>query len=228
MENITIFGDGYMDETVDINNYPENFLDNLKFLGDVLPFIGSYPIYKLYEYGIIGENVKFDFTFLQDFNECMKNYDVITIIPLTTYTILFEYRIEKGKNHNYFGINGSYEKYLNHLIDGIKKINLSEIDFNDVLKFDSSNAEKILTTKKIKVVNLKSNQKKLCIKEENIINYLLHILPQYLTDNVKLNSSILNIIRDDEEDEISFNFRNLVWDKSHQYLNDIKTKNQFI
>ncbi|WP_260915644.1 hypothetical protein [Aliarcobacter butzleri] len=75
---------------------------------------------------------------------------------------------------------------------------------------------------------MKSNQKKLCIKEENIINYLLHILPQYLTDNVKLNSSILNIIRDDEEDEISFNFRNLVWDKSHQYLNDIKTKNQFI
>lgn len=229
MKNITIFGNGFgkgiVDENVDMWYYSENDCLNPKFLGNVFPFIGRYPIEKFYEYGIMGESEKFDFIFVQQFNEYMKKYNVITIIPLTTYSVFFEYVTKKGKKIDYFGINDRYEKYLNHLLDGIEKIDLSKIDFIDVLKFDLSDEEKILTTQKIKIVNLKSNQKKLYIHENNVINYLLHILPQYLPDNMKLNSSIFDVI-DYDEDEIFFKFRNLVRDKSYQYINDIKTKNQ--
>ena len=56
MENITIFGDGYMDETVDMLYYSENDIANPKFLGNIFPFIGRDVIEKFYEYGIMGEN----------------------------------------------------------------------------------------------------------------------------------------------------------------------------
>ena len=219
MENITIFGDGYMDETVDMLYYSENDITNPKFLGNIFPLIGRDVIEKFYEYGIMGENKIDDFDFLENLNEFRETYEIFNIIPLTSYTILIGYWFKRKKYIGYLSNAGRYKKYITSLINGINRINLSEIDFNDVLKFDSSNTKKIMDTKKIKDVNN--------ISVENIINYLLHILPQYLTDNVKLDSYIFNILNKDE-DEISFNFRNLVWDKSHQYLNDIKTKNQFI
>ena len=49
MENITIFGDGYMDETVDMLYYSENDITNPKFLGNIFPFIGRDVIEKFYE-----------------------------------------------------------------------------------------------------------------------------------------------------------------------------------
>ena len=224
MENITIFGDGYMDETVDMFYYSRNDFTNPKYLGNVFPFIGRDAVEKFYEYGIMGESKEDDFVFLQKLNVFRESYEILSIIPLTTYTILVEYWFKGKKYIGYFGLDGCYKKYLNQLMNGIKKIDLSKNDFNDVLKFDSSNAKKILTTKKIKVVNLNSNQKKLCIKEENIINYLLHILPQYLPNNVKLKSSVFDVINYDKDD-ISFEFRNLLWDKAQQYIKKIRTKN---
>ena len=91
MENITIFGDGYMDETVDMLYYSENDITNPKFLGNIFPFIGRDVIEKFYEYGIMGENKIDDFYFLKNLNEFRETYEIFNIIPLTSYTILIRY-----------------------------------------------------------------------------------------------------------------------------------------
>ena len=88
MENITIFGNGFgkgiVDENVDMWYYSENDCLNPKFLGNVFPFIGRYPIEKFYEYGIMGENKIDDFDFLENLNEFRETYEIFNIIPLTS------------------------------------------------------------------------------------------------------------------------------------------------
>ena len=76
MENITIFGDGYMDETVDMLYYSENDITNPKFLGNIFPLIGRDVIEKFYEYGIMGENKIDDFYFLKNLNEFRETYEI--------------------------------------------------------------------------------------------------------------------------------------------------------
>ncbi|PHO09100.1 hypothetical protein CPG37_10910 [Malaciobacter canalis] len=123
----------------------------------------------------------------------------------------------------FFGVSGKFNEYVSILIDTINGIDLSSIDITDVLNYELSDEKKIFSSQKINVTDLKPNERCFSINEEDFINYLLHILPQYLPSDVKLHPSIVGIINDDEDD-VSIEFRDILWEKSHQYLMGMKTK----
>ena len=229
MELITNFGNGVMDETVDMWYYLENDASNPKFLGNVFPFIGKYPIEKLYEYGIMNKDTKLNFLFLQSFNNMVENYDVSNIIPLASHTILYEYKVKKEKFIGYHGMNGCYNKYIDHLIHGIKEIDLLSIDLVDIVNFKESDENKVYKTDYICDLldtDLDENQSLFYIEKNDVINYLFYVLSNYLPSNVNLHLSIIKIINDDT-DEISIYFLKLLDEKSNQLMESIKQSINF-
>jgi hypothetical protein len=148
-----------------------------------------------------------------------NNYE---IFPLMKYTSLVVFQNDLEVNNSFIGLGGKYKEYVTHLIDGINKIDISKIDVTDVFNFELSDENKIFSTQKINVTDLKPNQKVFSINEEDFINYLLHILPQYLPSDVNFHPSVIGIINDDEDD-VSVKFRDTLWEKSHRYLVGMKT-----
>lgn len=214
MKNITVFGDGYMDETVDMYYFLENDFTNPKFLGNVFPYIGRNPIEIFYEYRIMGMNKESDFGFLQLLNQFMESYNIFNIIPLTEYTILFEYKVGKEKFIGYCGLNGRYNNYISYLIDGINKIDLSSIDLLEIENFKNSNENRVYKTD---FIDLDTDNGWFYIINDDVTNYLFHLLPKYLPSNVNLDLKIMKIIKDDTDD-ISVGFMKLLREKSNQYM----------
>ena len=221
MKTIEIFGNGFgrgvMDENVDMLYYYKNDISNPIFLGNVFPLIGRNPIEKFYEYGIIGSDIKLDYSFLQQLNQYFEKYNIFEIIPLSKHTVTFGYTLNNQKSIMFFGLSGCYSNYVTKLIDGINKIDLSKVDITDVVNFELSDEEKFFTTKKINVTDLQSNEKFFMVNKEYFINYILHILPKYLSSNMNFYLPIMSIINDDEDD-ISIDFRDTLVEKSNQYL----------
>jgi len=224
MKTITNFGNGVMDETVDMYYYLENDATNPKFLGNVFPFIGKYPIEKLYEYGVMNKDTQSNFLFLQLFNGMMKTYDVFSIVPLMAHTILYEYKVENEKFIGYHGLNGCYNKYINHLINGMKEIDLLSISLIDIANFKEADENKVYKTDYLYDfidMDLDENQSWFYIAKNDVINYLFYILSNYLPSNVNLHLNIIKIINDDT-DEISIYFMKLLDEKSNQLMESIK------
>lgn len=189
------------------------------------PTIGKDNIQKFLDDGLINENdIQLNYDFLKylqyTINQLEINLDNAEVIVLSPYTSLLVYSNNDEIQFTYSGLNGMYSKYVSTLIDSINKIDLLNID---VLNFELSDEKKIFSTQKNNVTDLKSNQNVFSVNEEDVINYLLHILPQYLPSNVNFHSSIMEILNDDEDD-ISVKFRDTLLEKSHQYLMNMKTK----
>ena len=218
MKAISDFGNGIMDTTVDMWYYSENDMTNPKFLGNVFPFIGNHPIEKFYEYGILDKNSQLNFLFLQQLNERMETYNILNIIPLTAHTILYEYKEKKEKSITYYGLNGCYNRYITYLINGIEKIDLLSINLVDIGNFKTSDEIKVYKTDYICGF---LDTDLFYIEKKDVINYLLHILTNYLPSNVNLHLNIMKIINDDL-DEISTLFIKLLDEKSNQLMETIK------
>lgn len=165
-----------------------------------------------------------DFQLLLGLNQLIENYgDNYEINPLMKKSSSITFYINDDTViTTFFGLGGKYKEYVTHLINGINKIDLSKIDITDVMNFELSDERKIFSTQKINVTDLKPNQKVFSIGEEDFINYLLHILPQYLPSDVKFHQTVIGIINDDEDD-VSIEFIDTLWEKSHKYLVGMKT-----
>lgn len=210
----------------------ELYVDEIQLLAAIVIGVNPIPMLKnikvedviyLDNCGLI-DGSDDSFLFLSTLNQLIEEYgDNYEINPLMKNFSSITFHIDDNTiADSFYSLGDTYKEYVTHLINSIHKIDLSSIDIRDVINFELSDETKIFSTQKINFTDLKQNEKAFSINEENFINYLLHILPQYLPSDVKFHLSVIKIINYNE-DYISVLFRDTLWKKSHQYVMDMKT-----
>lgn len=202
-------------------SYP-NILSTISF-----PKIGKDNIQKFLDGGLLDENKhQSNMGFLKYFQYCIDELEInlneVKVVVLSKFTSLLIYN--KGDNFNttYCGLKGKYNEYVTHLIEGINKIDILKIDIEDFLRFHIFEENKVFNTHTIKESDThKDFEFEVMVDDVSIINYLLHILPQYLPSEVNLPSEVVGFINNDT-DEISKKFNYILQMKSMEFLNNIK------
>jgi hypothetical protein len=192
-------------------------------LSKTFPNISENDIEEFYKVGWLsdinlrGEDIAFMFELNNAVGQYGKNF---TLTPLMNHSSVLSVPMEGVTMDAFFGLSGTYKKYITILMESVKKIDISTINLNDIVMFEISDKEKIFTTKKIKVKELKKNNIGVSIGNEDIINYIFHILPQYLPTNVKFNKLAMLVINDDTDD-ISVKFKTIVFNLSKKFFENI-------
>lgn len=200
-------------------SYP-NVLSTMSF-----PKIGKDNIQMFLDDGLIGDNHQSNMMFLKFLQYSMDtlevNIDDIDVITLSEYTSVLLYSKDGDVEFSFCGLKGKYNRYISQLIETIENIDITSIDLDEFIKFHIFEDNKIFKTHTVE--NSDENRKfnyEIRIDEVSFINYILHILPQYLPSDVKLHPSIIGIINGDRDD-ISMKLKYLLQKKSMEYLNEV-------
>lgn len=209
-------------------------------LSVVYPNVGKEKLEYLFQSGFFC-----DADFNRDFNSQINilkllnntiekfNISEYTIKTLTKNVSVLEWKLNGEDNVTYIGGVGSYKGYVTHLINGLNKIKISSINYEDIVKYKSSDEEKVFNCylqpifigdmdisklSKDAINKFVSNNINIDdVVSNDVANYLLHILQKYLPSNVITHFPMMKLINDDE-DEISEYFNNLLFDLSDEYM----------